>query len=57
MARLQLKLPDIILLSLAVVFLIIGIDQTITLGFTRGYWAIMMALILFFVYNLRKRKR
>lgn len=52
-----MKLVDIILLSLAVVFLIIGIDQTIVLGFSKAYWAIMLALIFFFVYNLRKRKQ
>ncbi len=52
-----MKLPDIVLLSLAVVFLIIGIDQIITLGFAHAYWAIMLALILFFIYNLRRRKR
>jgi len=52
-----MKLPDIILLSLAVVFLIIGIDQIVTLGFGKGYWAIMLALVFFFVYNLRRRKK
>ncbi len=51
------KLIDIILLSLGVVFLIVGIDQIITLGFESGYWAIMLTLIFFFVYNLRKRKK
>jgi hypothetical protein len=52
-----MKVPDIILLSLSVVFLIIGIDQIIVLGFSHGYWAIMISLIFFFVYNLRRRKR
>lgn len=52
-----MKLPDIILLALAVVFLIIGIDQVITIGFGKAYWAIMLALIFFFVYNLRRRKK
>ena len=52
-----MKLPDIILLSLAVVFLIIGIDQIITLGFGHAYWALMLAMILFFVFTLRKRKK
>lgn len=51
------KLPDIILLSLAVVFIIIGIDQMIRLGFGSAYWAIMLSMILFFVYNLRRRKK
>jgi hypothetical protein len=51
------KLPDIILLSLAVVFIIIGIDQIISLGFGSGYWAICLAMIFFFVYTLRKRRK
>ena len=52
-----MKLPDIIILSLSIVFLIIGIDQVITVGFAGAYWAIMLALILFFVFNLRRRKK
>jgi predicted benzoate:H+ symporter BenE len=52
-----MKLPDVILLALAIVFLVIGIDQIITLGFTHAYWAIMLGLIFFFVYNLRRRKK
>jgi predicted benzoate:H+ symporter BenE len=51
-----MKLPDVILLSLAIVFLIIGIDQIITLGLGSGYWAIMLALLFFFLLNLRRRK-
>lgn len=54
---LKMKLSHIILLALAVVFLIIGVDQIIILGFANGYWAIMLSLILFFVYNLRRRKK
>jgi hypothetical protein len=52
-----MKLPDVILPSLAVVFLIIGIDQIITVGFGDAYWALMLALVFFFVYNLRRRKK
>jgi hypothetical protein len=51
-----MKLPDIIILSASIVFLIIGIDQIISIGFTSAYWAIMLALIFFFVFNLRRRK-
>jgi hypothetical protein len=53
----HLSLLDIVLLSLSIVFLIIGIDQIVTIGFTSGYWSMMLALIFFFVYNLRRRKR
>jgi hypothetical protein len=52
-----MKLPQIVILSLAVVFLIIGIDQIIVLGFGQGYWAIMIALVFFFVFNLRRQKK
>jgi hypothetical protein len=51
------KLSDIIILSLAVVFLIIGIDQIIVIDFGSGYWAIMLSLILFFLFNLRRQKK
>jgi amino acid permease len=52
-----MKLLDVVILALAVVFLIIGIDQSITLGFASAYWALMLALILFFLYTFRKRKK
>ena len=52
----SMKLPDVLILSVAVVFAIIGIHQTIVLGIDKAYWALMVALILYFVYNLRKKK-
>lgn len=52
----NMKLIDVIVLSVAVVFAIIGIHQTMVLGFEKAYWALMLALILYFVYNLRKKK-
>ncbi|MBL7859467.1 MAG: hypothetical protein JNM57_17370 [Cyclobacteriaceae bacterium] len=51
-----MRLPDIIILSLAVGFLIIGIHQAMTLGFGSAYWALMLTMILFFVFQFRKRK-
>lgn len=51
-----MKLLDVIILSLAVVFIIIGIHQILTIGFGDAYWALMLALILFFIYNFRNRK-
>jgi hypothetical protein len=51
-----MKLTDAIVLSLAVAFLIIGIHQTMTLGIGRAYWALMLALILYFAFNLRKKR-
>ena len=51
-----MKLTDVLILSLAVGFLIIGIHQTMTIGFGKAYWAIMLSLILYFAFNLRKKK-
>jgi hypothetical protein len=52
-----MKLIDVLILSLAVVFIIIGIHQTMTVGFMSAYWAIMLSMILLFIFNLRKRKQ
>jgi hypothetical protein len=49
-----MKLSSVILISLAVAFLIIGVHQIMTVGFGKAYWAIMLALIFFFVFNLKK---
>jgi hypothetical protein len=50
-----MKLIDTITLSLAVVFLLIGIDLVLTLGFGGAYWSLMLALTLFFLYAYRKK--
>jgi len=52
-----MKLIDVLLFSLAVAFFIIGIHQIMTLGFGRGYWAIMVTAIFYFLYILRKKKQ
>jgi hypothetical protein len=51
------KLPDVLLIGLTIMFLIIGLDQTLVLGFEKGYWAFMLALIPFFIHSYRKAKR
>ncbi len=51
-----MKLIDTILLSLAVVFLIIGIYEIMTLGIGHAYWSVMLSMILFFYYTMRKKK-
>jgi predicted membrane protein len=51
-----MKLFDVILLSLAVVFVVIAIHQTMVSGFGQSYWSVMVALLLFFVYTYRKRR-
>jgi hypothetical protein len=52
-----MKLPEVVILSLAIAFLIIGIHQTILYGFGNAYWAVMLALVLFFVFNLKRARK
>lgn len=62
-----MKLARNIVLALSAVFMIIGIHQTITLGFEVSYWIFMLSLSMFFLYKLmgnvekpgkdKKRKR
>ncbi len=51
-----MKLIDTLILSLAVVFVIIGIYETMTLGIGQSYWSVMLATMLFFYYTMRKKK-
>ena len=51
-----MKLAEVIFLSLAVAFIIIGIHQVMAVGFGNAYWALMLSLLFFFLYNLKKRK-
>ncbi len=51
-----MKLVDVLLLSLAAVFVIIGIYEVMTLGFGHAYWAIMLSFGFFFIYTYRKKK-
>ena len=50
------KLVDIILLSLAVVFIVIGAYEVMTVGLGHAYWSVMLALLFFFIYMIRKKK-
>jgi hypothetical protein len=52
-----MKLVDILLLGLALVFIIIGIDQSLVYGFQKSYWAFMLSLTLFFAFNLRRNRK
>jgi len=44
-----------IVLFISAAFLIIGIHQTITLGFEVSYWIIMLSLSLYFLSRLMKQ--
>jgi hypothetical protein len=50
-----MKLPDIIIFSLAAGFLIIGIHQSMAVGIAESYWLIMLTGVLLLVYYWRKK--
>lgn len=49
-----MPLTSILLLALSIVFLIIGIYESITLGIGQAYWSIMLSVAFFFIYTYRK---
>lgn len=51
-----MKLIDTLIFSLAVVFLIIGIYEIMTLGIGQAYWSVMLSMVLFFYFTMRKKK-
>jgi len=51
-----MRLLDTLIFSLAVVFIIIGIYETMTLGIGQGYSWIMFSTVLFFYFTMRKKK-
>ncbi|MBD0255122.1 MAG: hypothetical protein ICV83_05340 [Cytophagales bacterium] len=60
-----MKLIDIILLSLAAGFFIIGVHQLVVItnnenlnvGLAQSYWVFMLSVTLFLVFQLRKKKQ
>lgn len=50
-----MKLVDVILLSLAVVFIVIGAYEVMSVGVGQAYLPLMLSLVFFFAYKLRKR--
>lgn len=51
-----MNLVNVILLSLAAGFIIIGIHLTMVSGFANAYWAIMVSVVCFFAYTYRKKR-
>jgi hypothetical protein len=53
-----MKLTDVLLLSLAAAFIIIGIAEMMTRGVQDGYGylAVMLSVFFFFLYVYRKKK-
>jgi hypothetical protein len=52
-----MSLFSIILLSLSIVFLVIGVYEGIKLGIGQAYWSIMLSVAFFFWYTYRKNSR
>jgi hypothetical protein len=60
-----MKLIDIILLSLAAGFFIIGVHQLVVItnnenlnvGLAQSYWVFMLSVTLFLTFQLRKKKQ
>jgi hypothetical protein len=52
-----MKFLDVLLLSMALVFLVIGIDQSIKFGIQASYWAFMCSAGFLFWYQYRYKAR
>jgi len=51
-----MKLSEVLLLSLAAAFIIIGISEMMIRSVQDGYWAVMLSVVFFFLYLIRKKK-
>lgn len=52
-----MKLVDTILLSVAFALLMIGVHQVVMGSWQENYWIIMLAIMLFGYYGLRKANK
>jgi len=51
-----MKFFDVVLISLMVVFFIIGIHQSIIFGFGNSYWIFMLTIVMLLWYKMRNNK-
>ena len=51
-----MSLTSIVLLSLSIVFLVIGLYESYTMGIGQAYWSIMLSVVFFFIHAYRKRE-
>jgi len=51
------KLINIIQLSVIIVGFIIGVHQSITVGFQESYWIFMLTFVLYLIYAYQKGKK
>ena len=52
-----MKLFDIVLLSLGVVFIIIGAYEVMAAGLGHAYTSLMLAMLMFFWFTYRKKSK
>ena len=50
------KLSNVIIISLALAFTIIGLHQAIMIGFGESYWIFMLAITLYLWYSIRTKQ-
>jgi len=48
---------EVILFSLSIVLLIVGVHQTMTLGFAKAYWLFMLMFTFLLLYTYLKGQR
>ncbi len=51
------SLLQIIILTFSAVLFLIGLHQTMTLGFMYSYWIFMLSISLILLYKLKKNKK
>lgn len=51
-----MRLLDVIILALSIVFLVIGVYEMVKVGIAGAYWSVMICVALFFWYTYRKRR-
>jgi len=52
-----MKLLDTLIFSFAILFMLIGIHQAMTVGYTASYWLFMLALSALLWYQVRKKNQ
>ncbi len=52
-----MKLLDSLLFSFAILFMLIGIHQAMTVGYANSYWLFMLALATLMWYQVRKKNQ
>jgi hypothetical protein len=49
-----MRLSSVVLISLSIVFLLIGLYESIAIGISQAYWSIMLSVAFFFIHIYRQ---